>query len=503
MSWGITELFFRQSKENPVTPWLATSFELAPDLTKVTVKFRDGVMFHRGYGEMSAVDIAWSLNDTNANTNPLSIHGQAGDYVPLFREAKAIDKNTLEVPLISYDVRFASYFMNMAGDGFGVFSKKVFDEKGADWMKENVVATGPFEVQQWTTNDRIILKGVTQHWDKVPTVKEIRIINAPEAQARVAMLLTGEADLAPLVTKDLIELAKKGFTVAGTGRAWHVAIPMAGNYWETTNANTGNPLDVAGLFNNNLPWQGNPKDQKDLDQAKLVRNALARAIDRQTIVKQAFADVAKPLYIGGFHTTDPNWKAEWAYPYDPAGAEKMLDDAGYKKNANGIRFSMPILGQTDNQLFYDVSEILAGEWRKIGVDVQVLHYAYAVFRPTAVQRSNTTPIVMTCRENNGGAPWDWPRLSEYTSLTRGGFGCSMEVPFFLETYRKIAKEPDTVKRLTLNNALAQYMWEQALEIGVVTVPDAIAYNTKAIKSWDMRPGIFLVVNSPENIVLAR
>lgn len=79
----------------------------------------------------------------------------------------------------------------------------------------------------------------------------------------------------------------------------------------------------------------------------------------------------------------------------------------------------------------------------------------------------------------------------------------MEIPKFLEIYNKTSVEPDAQKRIALNNEAAQYMYDQALEIGVITVPDAIAYNPKAIKSWDMRPGIFMVVNSPENIIPAR
>jgi ABC-type transport system substrate-binding protein len=503
MAWGVSELFFRQSPESAEEPWLATDWELAADLSKVTVNFRTGVQFHAGYGELTAEDVAWNLNNTNAATNPQSIHGQAGDYAPLFGEAIALDAQTLEIPIKQYDVRFASYFMNQSGDGFSIFSKKAFEEKGADWMRENIVATGPFQATEWIRADHVSLTGVENHWDKSPEVKSIRIIQAAESQSRVAMLLTGEVDLAPLNIQDLVELSKKGFTVAGTGRAWHVSIPMAGNYWEKTRATTGDPIDTAGLFNNNLPWQGNPNDAKDLDQARLVRNALARAIDRESIARDFFAGVAKPNYIGGFYTNDSNWQSKWEYPYDPAEAARLLDEAGFPEKGNGIRFAMPVLGQTDNQLFYDVAELVAGEWRKVGIEVEVLHYAYAVFRPTAVQRSNTTPITMTCRENNGGAPWDWPRLSEYTSLTRGGFGCSMEVPKFLDVYRQISVETDPVKRVQLNNDLAQYMWEQALEISVVTVPDSVAYNSKAIEVWPMRPGIFTVVNSPELIKLAK
>lgn len=503
MSFGITELFFRQSKANPVEPWLATGWDLASDLSKISIKFRTGVKFHKGWGNLTAADVAWSLNDTNATTNPQSIHGQAGDYAPLFKEAKAVDAQTLEIPLVQYDVRFASYFMNQAGDGFGIFSKKVFDEKGADWMKENIIATGPFIATEWRRDDRVVMVANPDHWEKVPAVKNIRIINVPEAQSRVAMMLTGEADLAPLQTKDLVDLAKVGFVVAGTGRAWHVSIPMAGNYWEKTHAITKAPLDTAGLYNNNLPWQGNPNDPKDLEQSRLVRTALAMSINRAAIARESYAGIAKPHYIGGFFANDANWQSKWEFKYDTAGAEQLLEQAGFKKNARGVRFEMPVFGQTNSQLFFDVSEIVAGEWRKIGVDTQVLHYSYSVFRPTAVQRSNTTPIVMTCRQNNGGAPWDWPRLEEYTSLTCGGFGCSMEIPKFLEIYNKTSVEPDAQKRIALNNEAAQYMYDQALEIGVITVPDAIAYNPKAIKSWDMRPGIFMVVNSPENIIPAR
>jgi peptide/nickel transport system substrate-binding protein len=181
------------------------------------------------------------------------------------------------------------------------------------------------------------------------------------------MMLTGEADLAPLATKDLLDLAGRGYVVSGTGRAFNLAVPMAGNYWETTHAVTGAKLDTSGLFNNNLPLQGNPTSQADLDQAKLVRNALARAIDRETIARQSYADVAKPLYIGSFFPNDPNWNDKWKVPYDPAAAEKMLDEAGYKKNAAGIRFSMPLFGQSDNQLFFEASEIVAGYWKKIGI----------------------------------------------------------------------------------------------------------------------------------------
>jgi peptide/nickel transport system substrate-binding protein len=503
MGWGVSEMLFRQSKTDPNLPWLAKSFELAPDTSKITFTLQEGVQFHEGWGELTAEDLVWNLNNANGATNPQSIHGQAGDYAALYGEAKVVDKYVFEIPLVQFDVRNTSYFLNQSGDGFGIFSKKAYDDEGEDWARDHIIATGPFQATEWTRDDKVILKGVDSHWDKAPAVKEIRILHVPEGQNRLAMLMTGEADLAPLETKDLIEASKAGFKVDGTGRARHVPLVMAGNYWEKSHLITGEPLDTSGAFRAELPWVGNPNDPADEAAAIKVRHAIAMAFDRTTIAKQFFNDIATPLYIGSFFPTDSNWQSKWEVKYDPAAAEALLDEAGYVKKSDGWRFEMPIFGDSGNELFTEMSEVAAGELRKIGIKTEVLHYAYSVFRPTMVQRANTIPVVMTCRQNNGGAPWDWPRLEEYTSITRGGFGCGMEIPKVGEIYQQVAIETDPTRRIALNNEMAQYWYDQMLEPGIVSVPEAVAYNPKSISGWEMRPGIFLVVNSPENIVLAR
>jgi len=503
VGWGVSEQLFRQSATNPEEGWLAESFEIEPDGSKMTIKLRQGIQFHDGYGELTAEDLVWNLNNANGTTNPQSIHGQAGDYAALYGEARAIDTYTFEIPLVLFDVRNASYFFNQAGDGFGVFSKKAFEDEGEDWARDNIIATGPFQAVEWTRDDKVILRKIDNHWDKTADVDEIRILHVPEGQARLAMLLTGQADVAPLETKDLIEVSKTGFVVAGTGRARHVPLVMAGNYWETEHLTTGEPLDLAGVFQHDQPWVGNPSDPEDMEQARLVRHAIARAIDRETIAREFFNDIATPLSMGSFFPSSPYWQDKWDIEFDPKEAERLLDEAGYPAGDDGVRFSMPIFGATGNELFTEMSEAAAGELRKIGIDTEVLHYAYSVFRPTMVQRVNSIPVTMTCRQNNGGAPWDWPRMEEYTSLTRGGFGCGMEIPKIGEIFKQVASETDKAKRIELNTELAEYLFYEMLEPGIVSVPEAIAYNPKSISSWEMRPGIFQVVNSPENIVITR
>ena len=51
-------------------PTLATSWELAPDLSTVTITTRTGVKFHNGWGEMTASDVAWGYDHVNPAITP-------------------------------------------------------------------------------------------------------------------------------------------------------------------------------------------------------------------------------------------------------------------------------------------------------------------------------------------------------------------------------------------------------------------------------------------------
>jgi peptide/nickel transport system substrate-binding protein len=58
------------------------------------------------------------------------------------------------------------------------------------------------------------------------------------------------------------------------------------------------------------------------------------------------------------------------YSYDPAAAEKLLDDAGFPRAANGRRFHLTIKVSTDEQARL-IGAALQDQWKKIGVDLEV------------------------------------------------------------------------------------------------------------------------------------
>ena len=154
---GIGETLFRRAPDDSHLPWLATDFTIASDLSSATVKIQTGVPFQvvDGYdaGDMTAADVAWSMNDANATTNPESIHGQAGDFAGLWGEWTAVDDTTITFDFAAYDSTWKDDYVSQSGQAFNVFSKKAFDEQGADFVADRIVATGPYQVEEWITGE--------------------------------------------------------------------------------------------------------------------------------------------------------------------------------------------------------------------------------------------------------------------------------------------------------------------------------------------------------------
>jgi hypothetical protein len=138
--WGIGETLFLRADDDSSTPWLATGYEIASDLSGATITIREGVPFqtNRGdFGNLTAADVAFSMNNANAATNPQSVHGQAGDFNGLWGEWTAVDDTTIEFSFAQYDATWKDDFLNQSGQSFQVYSKKAFET----WVKTGFVTT--------------------------------------------------------------------------------------------------------------------------------------------------------------------------------------------------------------------------------------------------------------------------------------------------------------------------------------------------------------------------
>ena len=263
------------------------------------------------------------------------------------------------------------------------------------------------------------------------------------------------------------------------------------------------PLDTAAVYMRDLPWISNPNPDDsgacpagctDFEEGVLVRNALARAINREEINEFLLNGIGHPIYLNAFSPNNPNWQDKWNYEYDPDRARELLAQAGYP---NG--FEMPLYAPNPGG-YQELADAIAGYWEEVGISTAVQKYAYSVYRPTIVARATTLPWVTECDDGKSTWPWEWPKSADHTSLTRGGFGCGLEIKKAADTWVAVAAEPDPAKQIELNNELAQYLFETAPSFGVVGVPAPITYNPNKIAEWPMDPALFSKWNNPEDIV---
>ena len=107
-----------------------------------------------------------------------------------------------------------------------------------------------------------------------------------------------------------------------------------------------------------------------------VRRAMQLALDNETAAAsywkgQANATPQGLVGVKGYYIPFEEWDEEVKqyYRYDPEAAEKLLDEAGYPRGADGTRFQTVL--NTAAFASSDFAEIAAAYWAEIGVDVKI------------------------------------------------------------------------------------------------------------------------------------
>jgi ABC-type transport system substrate-binding protein len=505
--YGMGETMFLRGSDDGTLPWLASAWTLKPDLSGATLTIQSGVKFHvvdgNDFGELTATDVAWSMNDSNAVTNPQSIHGQAGDFAGLWGEWTVVDDQTVSFDFTAFDGTWKDDFLNQSGQAFVVFSKKAFDDMGEDWVRDHIVATGPYQPTEWLRDTSLTMEAVPNHWKFQPKTQTITILQVSESTTRSAMLRTGEADIAALEASDAVSFIDGGFGKTNTGGGNQEGLFFSGNLWEKYSAREGEgqgepneTLLTRGTYTQDFPWIGNPDDAADMEEARLIRRALAIAIDRESIVENVLNGLGGVNYVQYFSHNHPLWQDKWDYYYDPDEAASIITDlvspsyfkggASGSSNLGGNAFEISLYSQDGNaNVRGEIADAVAGFWSALGLEVYSLKFSYQTFRPGVVARTNVLPWLTQCDKGVESTPWHFPKGLVQSSLSRGGFSCGFETPEITAFYRRMAQAPDQAAAVQAANEYLDYVYYWNLQPGVVTLPADVYYNTKKIASWDM------------------
>lgn len=329
-----------------LSPWLATSWTVAPDNKSVTLKLREDVKFHDGT-PFNAEAVKFTF-DTVAD--PKTGSQGAVDMLGPYEGADVLGPFELRV---RYKRPFADAVASYSENELSPVSPTAVQKLGNTGFAQAPVGTGAFRFVSWEKGREVTLERNPDYkWapgfaaNKGPS-KVAKIVHRfiPNAATRVAALEAGEVMISditpPLDTK---RLADGGKFKASVGVA--AGIPYA----LMLNTSRG-PL----------------MDQK-------VREAFITAVDRPRLAQNLFFGLAKAAW-GPLAPSSPHYwtGVEKMYPFSRDRATKLLDEAGWKPGAGGIREKdgKPLSLYAPCLLEPDTCVAIQGEVKRVGIDLKV------------------------------------------------------------------------------------------------------------------------------------
>ena len=308
--------------------------------------------------ELTADDVVYSYQRQTAQGDFTEPPVQAGPTFNLpWESIEATDKYTVVMKLTE---PYLDALQPILGESQSwILPRDVIEHFGnyEDWR--NVVGTGPLMLTDYVEGVSKTFTKNPDFWDydekypenRLPYVDEIRAPLMAEEATRISALRTGKIDIIQ-----------------------HAGVADIGNMDVIRSLQRTNPeIEVYSYYQRAFQVFTLNIRNAPFDDVR-VRHALQMALDLETIDDiyfAGFSDWENPAWISakGYYIPFEEWPEELKqyYRYDPEGAEKLLDEAGYPRGADGIRFTAEYLHRDVIDLGY--TEVAAGYWADIGVDV--------------------------------------------------------------------------------------------------------------------------------------
>jgi len=454
-------LIMRDPKTFEYRPGLATEWKPSNEMRTWTFKLRSGVMFHEGWGELTAEDVKFTVEQ---NLKPDSPGGSAPFFRNQLDRIETPDKHTVVMHFKNRVWEVPSNFTQFVGYQ-NTISKKYLESVGEQKAALHPIGTGPYRHVEGRQGDYHRFEAVPNHWRKTPAFKELVIRRIPEPATRLAGLRAGEIDIGQVFGDYLDQALKSGLRIQET--------PNAACYWVILGGQTTPDRDD---YCPTCPWAGDPNDKKSLENARKVRLAMNLAVNKKTIVSALWkgrgAETPFSYYYYPFHK---GYSTDWKIPpYDPERAKKLLAEAGYAGGFE-VRVNPTVMAYALDGP--DVMEAVALDWEKIGIKSKRFPEAISTFGPKSrMRKANKTHWVY------GSPPFDEPILAWSRVLhSKGAFNLLCEGPYD-EDIETTMKELDAEKRAKLSHDLGQKLYDghHGVMLGIKSITWALS---RKVSGW--------------------
>jgi peptide/nickel transport system substrate-binding protein len=378
-----------------LSPRLATAWEGSPDGRTVRFTLREGVTWHDGRPFTSA-DVAFSALQV---WKPLQNLGRE-----VFKHLEAVETPDTRTAVFRFAAPTPFQLVRNALPALtSVLPRHLYG--GTDIMANpantKLVGTGPFRFAEHRPGEYYRLDRNPAYWDRDrPALGGIVYRVLPDRAAVAAALEANQIQLAAFSAVPLADLDRIG-KVPGIR-----VIPQG---YE------GITYQLIVEINHRRKELSDPR----------VRRAIAQAIDRSFVVDAIFLGYAKAS-TGPIPQFDRQFYADVgpATPFEPKAANALLDEAGFPRGANGIRFSLKLLPAPWFEQTRQFGDYLRQALRAVGIDAQIVNndaaaHTKAVYSDHAFDLAVGSPVyrndpaISTTILYQGGLPAGVPFSNQY------------------------------------------------------------------------------------------
>lgn len=451
------KLTYQNPKTLEIEPWIAESWTVNADATEYVFKIRPGVTFSDGT-PLDAAAVAKNFDTFGLGNKELK--QPVSEVVNNYDRSEVIDPLTVK---FYFKKSSPGFLQGTSVIGSGLVSLKTlalpFEQLG-DATK--IIGSGPFVVAAETLGKTLDLKvRADYNWGPAKLDHQgrayldgIKYIITGEDSVRIGALVAGQADfIRQIQAYDEAQVEAQGLTI----------------YAPSTRG-----------VNNSIVFRPDNALVSDVR----VRKALSLAVNRDEIVSTLFSrnypvatSIIASTAIGYVDQSDK-------LTFDLAKAKALLDEAGFKPSADGLRekdgqklilTAYESLPQPQNRA---TLQLIAQQWEKVGVKLNVLagDSGSRTVDDLDPKKTPVAPAMVGRADPDVIKSQYYPKNRDVLRQKGGG---SDKVENFVDAklngiLEEIASQPDRDKRLKAVAEAQAYVLDQAYAIPIFEEPQAFA-----------------------------